>query len=309
MIYLFHGKDTYRSKHKLDEILTSFRNKGSNLAFFNIEEGDFSTLLIEELLRSQSLFEKKNVIVLNRIFEDALARDFIIKKIKEIRESPNIFLFWEEEMKKPILNEILEFIDKAQEFKLLEIHKVKDFLREESKKTGLKIDRLRENEILEKHGADLWGIKSELEKLFLIDGLKNQSVDIGGENSSKLENINIFHLTDAFGRKDKRTAWVLYQKALLSGLPAEEVFWKLSWQVKNILLMKRMSEELRKSMEEIIKESGISPFVVKNCLSFAKNFEVDKLDTLYLELIDIYHRVRRGKTDFDTSVEKFLLSY
>ncbi|PIR57849.1 MAG: hypothetical protein COU71_01835 [Parcubacteria group bacterium CG10_big_fil_rev_8_21_14_0_10_38_31] len=306
MIYLFHGKDTYRSKYKLNEVIANFKDKGSNFSFFNIEEGDFSALFLEELLRSQSLFEKKNVIVLNRIFEDALARDFIMEKIKEIKTSPNIFLFWEEDMKKPLLKEVSEFADKTQEFNLLEIYKVKDFLREEARKIDLKIDAHMENEILGKHGADLWGIKSDIEKLYLINGLEPK---IKEEKFSDSGNINIFNLTDAFGRKDKRLTWILYQKALLSGLPAEEVFWKLSWQVKNILLVKRMSEELRKSIEEIIKESKLNPFVVKNCLSFSKNFDTEKLNSLYLELVDIYHRVRRGKTDFDTSVEKFLLSY
>lgn len=307
MIYLIHGKDTYRSRRKLSEIIASFKSKGSNFAFFSIEEGDFSALLMDELLRLQSLFEKKNVILLNRILEDAIARDFIMGKIKEISASPNIFLFWEEEVGKNILDKISDFIGKAQEFKLLEKQELKDFLREELKKINIKIDTSSEFEILEKYGSDLWGIKSEIEKIALLNHLDVERPS--GHPMSKWEGVNIFHLTDAFGKKDKRTAWVLYQKALLSGLPAEEVFWKLSWQVKNILLVKRMSEELRKSADEIIKESGLKPFVAKNCLNFAKNFDKEKLTNLYLELVDIYHNVRTGKTDFDTSVEKFLLSY
>jgi len=303
MIYLIHGKDTYRSKRKLGEVITSFKNKGSNFAFFSIEGEDFSTLLVEELLRSQSLFEKKNVVVLNRIFENVEACDFILEKIEDISESPNIFLCWEECVNKNILDKISAFIDKTQEFKLLEKQKVKDFIKEESKKTGIIIDRQREIEIGEKFGSDLWGIKSEIEKIFLLGQDKFK------ETVPSFDEVNIFHLTDAFGSKDKRRAWVLYQKALLSGLSAEEVFWKLSWQVKNILLVKRMSEELKKSAEEIVKESKINPFVVKNCLNFSRNFDIEKLNALYLELVDIYHNVMRGRMEIETSVEKFLLSY
>jgi len=275
----------------------------SNFAFFSIEGEDFSTLLVEELLRSQSLFEKKNVVVLNRIFENVEACDFILEKIEDISESPNIFLCWEECVNKNILDKISAFIDKTQEFKLLEKQKVKDFIKEESKKTGIIIDRQREIEIGEKFGSDLWGIKSEIEKIFLLGQDKFK------ETVPSFDEVNIFHLTDAFGSKDKRRAWVLYQKALLSGLSAEEVFWKLSWQVKNILLVKRMSEELKKSAEEIVKESKINPFVVKNCLNFSRNFDIEKLNALYLELVDIYHNVMRGRMEIETSVEKFLLSY
>lgn len=307
MIYLIHGKDTYRSRRKLGEIITSFKNKGSNFAFFNIEGEDFSALLVEELLRSQSLFEKKNVVVLNRIFENVAACDFIIEKIKKMSESPNIFLFWEEDVKDKILENISEFIQKSQEFSLLDRPKVKNFLREESKNTGLKIDTLTENKIIEKYGADLWGIKSEIEKIALLN--HNDTQSMLGYQAPVPDEVNIFHITDAFGKKDKKQAWLLYQKALLSGFPAEEVFWKLSWQVKNILLVKRMSDECGKNLNEIIKESKLNPFVANNCLNFSKNFETDKLISLYWSLVDIYHKVRRGKADFEIAVEKFLLSY
>ena len=36
--------------------------------------------------------------------------------------------------------------------------------------------------------------------------------------------FNIFSLTDAVGARNKKEAWVLYQKALLAGVSAEEIF-------------------------------------------------------------------------------------
>ncbi len=308
MIYLIYGKDTYRSRRKFAELISYFKNKSSTFAFFNIEGDNFSAVLVEELLRSQSLFEKKHIVVLNRVFENASAGDFIEKNIKEISASSNIFLFWEEEVKQGLLKNISEFIQKSQEFEPLDRLKVKNFLKEESKKAGLKIDISTESEIIEKYGSDLWGIKSEIEKFASSNHLDVRHSNFG-YSTSKWEKINLFHLTDAFGRKDKKRAWVLYQKALLSGLPAEEVFWKLSWQVKNILLVKRMSEEYGKDLKEIIKEGKLNSFVAGNCLNFAKDFEIDKLTSLYSDLVDVYHKVRRGKADFEVAVEKFLLSY
>src|SRR3989344_8757951 len=57
--------------------------------------------------------------------------------------------------------------------------------------------------------------------------------------------FNIFALTDAFGARNKKDAWIIYQKALLAGLSAEEIFFKIIWQVKSMLIASRT-----KSVEE-----------------------------------------------------------
>src|SRR3989344_8188381 len=48
--------------------------------------------------------------------------------------------------------------------------------------------------------------------------------------------FNIFALTDAIGARKKRDAWVLYQKALAAGMAPEEIFFKLVWQAKTMLV-------------------------------------------------------------------------
>jgi len=51
--------------------------------------------------------------------------------------------------------------------------------------------------------------------------------------------FNIFALTDALGARQKKDAWILYQKALGAGLSAEEIFFKIVWQVKSMLIAKK----------------------------------------------------------------------
>lgn len=64
--------------------------------------------------------------------------------------------------------------------------------------------------------------------------------------------FNVFALTDSVGERDKRKSWTLYQKALAGGMSAEEVFWRIVWVVKTMLLVSKT-----KSAEE----AEVKPFV------------------------------------------------
>jgi hypothetical protein len=110
--------------------------------------------------------------------------------------------------------------------------------------------------------------------------------------------FNIFALTDAIGARDKRGAWVLYRKALASGMAPEEVFYKLVWQVKSLLLAKNT-----KSADE----AGMKAYPYSKAQGYLKNFQGDELENLSQELVIGYHQARRGKGEMETFVEKVLL--
>jgi len=62
MFYFLHGQDTYRSREKLDELVSHFKTKVSGLGFFKIEGENFNEAEFKELLKGKTLFEKKYVV-------------------------------------------------------------------------------------------------------------------------------------------------------------------------------------------------------------------------------------------------------
>jgi DNA polymerase III delta subunit len=114
----------------------------------------------------------------------------------------------------------------------------------------------------------------------------------------KQNNFPIFSLTDAVGARNKKEAWIQYERALASGMAPEEVFWKVVWQIKNMLLASRTTE----------KGSGLNPFVYKKAKASLKNFKEKELENLSEQLVVGYHQARRGEGDIETFLEKFLLS-
>ena len=110
--------------------------------------------------------------------------------------------------------------------------------------------------------------------------------------------FNIFSLTDAIGARDRKRAWVLYQKALSAGLVAEQIFFKVVWQIKSMLIV---------SKTKSVGETDMKDFPYSKARSFLKNFKPGELETLSENLVVGYHRARRGEGEIETLVEKILL--
>lgn len=140
----------------------------------------------------------------------------------------------------------------------------------------------------EMYSANLFGEK--------VEAKEEKEEDLIGPAARS--DFNIFALTDAIGARKKRDAWVLYQKALASGMVPEEVFYKLVWSFKTMMLAKRT-----KSAEE----ADMKSFPYGKAKSNLKNFKDGELERFSEELMLGYHRARRGEWEIETLVEKTLL--
>lgn len=110
--------------------------------------------------------------------------------------------------------------------------------------------------------------------------------------------FNVFALTDAFGARKKKEAWVLYQEALLSGISAEEVFYKVIWQLKSMLLALKTRS---------VVETDMKAFPYNKAKSFLKNFKPEELENLSQRLVVGYNLARRGEGNIETLIEKTIL--
>jgi hypothetical protein len=110
--------------------------------------------------------------------------------------------------------------------------------------------------------------------------------------------FNIFSLTDAIGARKKRDAWVLYHKALASGMAPEEVFFKLVWQVKTMLIAQKT---------KTAEEAEMKSFPYGKAKGFLRNFKSGELEKFSGSLVKGYHQARRGEGEIETLVEKALL--
>lgn len=144
-------------------------------------------------------------------------------------------------------------------------------------------------------------IEDELDQksLKIFEKYANQVQEFNKKSESKkVSEFNIFAITDALGKRDRRELWVLYQKAQSQGISSEEVFWKLCWQIKTILVAEQSD----------LKESGLKAFPYSKAKSALRNYSVSELKNMFSSLTKTYHGSRLGLFEFDIELEKFILS-
>lgn len=237
MIYLLYGTDAIKSRKKLHTLLDGMFAKKPDASYIRVDGENFDESRIEEFIGGQGLFENKYIIVFDNLFKDKNIKETILKKIKEISKSQNIFIFLEEKLNKAELKRFEKYAEKIQKF------------------------------------GDV-------------------NPPAGGKK------FDIFSLTDAFGRRDKKELWVLYQKAKLNNVSDEEVHGILFWQIKSMLLSLNAKSAI---------ESGLNPFVFRKSLGFLKNYSESELKKLSSLLVSLYHDTRRGIHEMNTALERFIL--
>ena len=237
MLYFLYGTDMDKARAKLHELTENLLKKKPNAELFKIDSEHWGPAKLEEFISGHGLFADRYIVIVDKIFENLDAREIVLSKLKDLKESCNIFVFLEEEVDKITLSKIGKTAEKVQKFE-------------------------RKESVVAK------------------------------------KKFNIFSLTSAFGDRDKKNLWILYQKALQSGVEPEEVHSILFWQLRSMI-----SAQNSKNAES----AGLKPFVYQKSIGYGKNFTKQELENLSTSFISIYHDARRGIEDFDIALEKFLL--
>lgn len=109
-----------------------------------------------------------------------------------------------------------------------------------------------------------------------------------------------FAIADAVGARDKKRAWVEFEKLRRHGAPMEEVHGTIFWAFKSmhLALLLPKSEALATGMKE---------FTYRNYYGFAKKYLKKELEDKLSELKDIYHHGHRGEGELEVLMEQFLL--
>jgi DNA polymerase III delta subunit len=120
MLYLLHGTNSIEARKKLHSLTKSLLSKKPNASEFRIDDENFSEAKLEEFIQSSGLFENKYIVVIDGVLEKKEVKTIILKKLKEISKSENIFIFLDGKIDKTTLSRFKKWAEGIQEFNLSE---------------------------------------------------------------------------------------------------------------------------------------------------------------------------------------------
>lgn len=105
MFYLITGQDFQARVKKKNDLLRALKKKRPDSEVFPLEPEGFEEGALDLLLYSQGLFDQKHIVVGSDLFTHGESKGVFLKRLSDIADSPNVFIFSEERLlKKPLEN-------------------------------------------------------------------------------------------------------------------------------------------------------------------------------------------------------------
>lgn len=315
-LFLLTGEDSYQTLSKLKHWKKGFIQKYGDINITILEEN----LTTEKILQSTDslpfLSEKRMVIVKNFCQTTSLEEQ---KKLAEqLEKIPEFCVFFLVETKPPdkrsSLYKKMVKIGQLENHEILQGSALTRWIIEKVTEKSGQIGFNEANYLAQMHGAELWSLENEIEKL--TNYCQDKPIDIPTINLLTKANLttSIFQLTDYLGQKNTSAALKTLQNLLKNDEDIHYIFHMIIRQFRLILQIKSLTEQ-RFSPPEIARQIKQHPYVVKTTVNQTRNFDFPTLQKIYQQLLQIDIALKTGKIrytsenskEFNLALETFIL--
>jgi len=317
MIIFLYGSDTFRSRQKLKALKNKFiaevDKSGLNIEI--LDGSKLETQEFEKAISTPSFLAKKRMVIIENLITKNKGQKIqkeILETLEKNKLEDVIIIFWESgpdqskakksKLSKKRGNILFNRLAKekyAYEFNLLDEAGVKRWTNAEIKKRNGKINPTALTLLTDMVGNNLWQMNTEIEKL--LASVKSKEItpqDVSNLVKTKLDD-DIFKLTDALGQKNKKIALKLISDQIKSGISPLELLSKITWQFKNLLLIKEFVETNGAGYpsNRLTYQLGLHPFVIKKTMAQIKNHDLLILKQTYNNLLSIDYKLKTSQSD------------
>lgn len=299
MIIYLHGPETFLSRQKLKQFREKFTREvdtsGMNLIELDgasIEAHDF-----EQAVATPAFLAPKRMVVVTELLSKnrkTTIHAAVLEFLNSVNHDDTIIVFWEGETKptKKALK-LHTFLSKqkfSQEFKKLSPQQVTEWIVNFCAERSITIQRQALDKLSSAVGDNVWQAHAEAQKLIAYaNGAEINSEMVDDLVVGKIDD-NIFALTDAIGARNTKVAVQLLHDQFALGTAPLELLSKISWHVRNLLLVKQSSDVNPRAL-------GLHPFVARKAEQQAKNFSLQQLTGLYGQLVMLDRQFKSSAVD------------
>jgi DNA polymerase-3 subunit delta len=308
MFILIYGKDNFRARQKLKEIVQKYQ-KGAQLGLFSdiLSSGDLRFQDFKDELWQSPMFKEPRIIILRNAFSNLEFKTEFVKQSKNLaggNDNSKLFIFCEEK-DSFLTNDLLNFFKKQgkiYKYDFLTGADLGRWVKKEISGLGTDISPSALALLAKSVGSDLWRMSSEIKKLaaYKSKGKKIEKEDVELLVKPEIE-AAIFKTIDAIAAKNKKIALTLIYRHLEKGDSPLYLLSMINYQFRNLLLVKDF--EGRPFAEIIAALKPMHHFVVRKSSWLAKKFSREQLEEIYLKLFKMDLAVKTGKIKPEMALE------
>ncbi len=302
MIILISGKDSFRSRQRLKQLIAAFQKKfdprGYNVARYSGKL--LSLAALQGALGTQSLLGSKRMVVIEGLLGTKLAEAAkqVLAYLHDHDTNDCITILYEQ-VTIPKTTEKNPALKKATHeiFEELEGPALAKFIAALAKEKKIQLNPMASRMLAERVGSDTWMLATTLDQLAAYSkGKPVTEKDVALFTNTSYDE-NIFHFTDALGKKDMKTALQLLYDQLQLGSHPLYILTMLVRQFRLLLLVSQDAGEL----------PGVHPFVVQKSRQQARLFRPSVLRQAFRDLIQIDAELKGGFQDAETLLTRFII--
>ncbi len=334
MIIFLYGRDSYRLKQNLDKIIAEYRKKNSGMSFSILDfgpdvQGGTKQQLgrLNDLIKTASFFDEKRLIVLKNAFLAGEEIADLITNWKLDADKERVLVFTENSEEKELVKKDKKLFNLlsvkpniAKSFEPLNGKQLENWVKKEIEAPGGKIEPAALRKLISyvtnpasrdklSDPTAVWRLKQEIDKLVNYKSAKNEVI-----SASDVEllvgpnvNLNIFEVIDAIAGKNKYRALTMLYNHLESGADPYYIFSMIIFQFRNLLKVKTLIKNVV-PYANIVKKTGLNPYVVKKTYEQCKKFDLDELKRAFATLAQTEINAKSGNLDMAEGLYRFTLS-
>src|SRR3989338_8338082 len=325
MIVFLYGQDSYRIKENLEKILEGYNKKntsGVNVFSFDFNDGEQTKKLIqdiEEPIKTMSFFDEKKIVVIKNLFTSPVSEEIgAVLEHWKLNKDQNIIMVFVESLSGAGLakksKKLFALLEKksqtVKEFEMLSGKKLENWVLAELENLETTIEPNALAKLLQFATANIpkegdpnltWQLKQEIDKLSAgATGNTIRLADIEGLVVPEIKD-QVFSITDALAEKNKIKYFSLLYVALDRGMETGYIFSMIIYQFRNLLSVKSLARTTLDNqalpITEVIKRSGLHPYVARKTFEQARKFDYDELKQAFNKLAEIEITTKSGLSD------------
>lgn len=296
MIYLLYGPDEFRIHERVQLIQ---KEHGSPISGAWAQGDQVDTQKLGQIFSAQSLLASQPVLVLQNFLADGsiVAQRWLDQWLKNEADTNAIEVIFVEAalpIKKSLWSPYLSQWQ-VEAFALFSPAEATAWLKKIAEQRQLHLVPSAVQQLVTNFGNDLWRLSNELDKLAAfalqspIDPTTLQLLIV------PVLPDNIFQAIDALARKDFRTANHALNTQLAIGTTEGELLTMMAYQFRNIAIVKTLTET-KLTIDKLIVQTKLHPYVVKKSLSFARIFTWPQLQRIFYLLQKVDTAIKQSQT-------------
>lgn len=316
MITLLHGSDELARSEALASIKATIP---ADLADLNSTTLDGRKLKPDALVAACEAFpfiaEQRLVIVYDMLkhLKAGKERDEIRAYLERVPETCQLVLVEREEVDKR--NAIFTFLKKAsdkggavvQEFQPREGPALRRWLAERAHALDVTLEDAAAQRLVDYVGGEGRALANELNKLASYVGRGGQITPAVVDRLTQNEQEQkLFGFIDELSQRRRGAALQSLRRLFADGQAAPYVLFMVARQARLLLNVKELTRQ-RLRPDEMAKQLGQQPFVVRKAAEQARGFSDEELLALHSRLLELDHATKTGRMEPETGLEMLVI--